>query len=268
MQPTRLVLLGHPVAHSLSPRIQNAALRAAGIPLEYVLMDVPPAQLRAALRALRAEGAAGNVTIPHKQAMFSLCDHRTNVAERAGAVNTFWMQDGALIGDNTDVAGFDFAARDLMESVQGDHMPRRVALIGAGGAAAAVATAVQDWDGTELVIWSRNPRQAETLAQRFDHARPEGNLACAVKGADFVVNATPLGMLDDSLPVPIADLPRKCPVLDLVCLKGETAWVRAARDAGHPASDGLPMLIEQAARSFRRWLNVEPNREVMWGSLT
>ncbi|MFI5239543.1 MAG: shikimate dehydrogenase, partial [Gemmatimonadales bacterium] len=89
MLPARLVLLGHPVAHSLSPRIQNAALRAAGIPLEYVLMDVPPAQLRAALRTLRAEGAAGNVTIPHKQAVFSLCDHRTNVAERAGAVNTF-----------------------------------------------------------------------------------------------------------------------------------------------------------------------------------
>ncbi|HWG34950.1 MAG TPA: hypothetical protein VN650_12340, partial [Gemmatimonadaceae bacterium] len=78
---------------------------------------------------------------------------------------------------------------------------------------------------------------------------------------------TPMGMSDDQLPVPIAVLPGKCPVLDLVYRQGETAWVRAARDAGHAASDGLPMLVEQAARSFRRWLGVEPNREVMWGAL-
>jgi shikimate dehydrogenase len=262
-----LVLLGHPVAQSRSPRIQNAALRAAGIPLEYNLLDVTPADLRATVRALRSEGAAGNVTIPHKQAMFALCDHRTNVAERAGAVNTFWCQDGQLIGDNTDVAGFDFAARDLFESVQAD-LPRRVALIGAGGAAAAVAAAIGEWEGTELVVWSRNPAQASAFAQRFGKSRAELDLVCAMKGADLVVNATPLGMLDDSLPVPVSDLPRKCAVLDLVCRNGETAWVRGARDAGHAASDGLPMLIEQAARSFRRWVNVEPNREVMWGAVS
>ncbi|MEO7042671.1 MAG: shikimate dehydrogenase [Gemmatimonadaceae bacterium] len=265
--PSRLVLLGHPVAHALSPRIHNAALRAAGIPLEYTAMDVPPDRLRSVMRELRAQDAAGNVTIPHKQAVFALCDHRTHVAERAGAVNTFWMQDGELIGDNTDVAGFDFAARELMESVQGDQMPERVTIIGAGGASAAVATAIQDWDGTEVVIWSRNPAQAATLSKRFDRTRAETNLAAAVKGADFVVNATPMGLLDNDLPVPIGDLPKKCPVLDLVCITGETAWVRAARDAGHPASDGQPMLVEQAARSFRRWLNIEPNREVMWGAL-
>lgn len=266
-RPSRLLLLGHPVAHSLSPRIQNAALRAAGIPLDYTAIDVQPAQLRATLRGLRAEGAAGNITIPFKQSVFAICDHVTNIAERAGAVNTFWVQDGALIGDNTDVPGFEFAARDLLESARAD-LPKRVALIGAGGAAAAVAAAVRDWDGTELVIWSRNPSQAEALALRFALARAEPDLLLAVKGADLVINATPMGMADDTLPVPISALSRKCPVLDLVYRKGETAWVRAARDAGHPASDGLPMLVEQAARSFRRWLGVEPNREVMWGALT
>jgi shikimate dehydrogenase len=263
--PSRLVLLGHPVAHSLSPRIQNAALRAASVPLEYALLDVAPDALQSKVRALRDEGAAGNVTIPHKQRMFALCDHRTNVAERAGAVNAFWCQDGTLIGDNTDVAGFDFAARELFESVSvNGALPRRIALIGAGGAASAVATAVEDWDGAELVIWSRTSSQASALAQRFGHASAEPDLSAVVKGADLVVNATPLGMADDLLPVPIALLPRKCPILDLVCRTGETAWVRAARDAGHPASDGLPMLIEQAARSFRRWVGIEPNREVMW----
>jgi shikimate dehydrogenase len=260
------VLLGHPVAHSVSPKIHNAALHAAGINLDYAAIDVLPADLRSTLFALRKEGAAGNVTIPHKQAVFGLCDHVTNVAKCAGAVNTFWVQDGALVGDNTDVAGFDFAARDLLESAKAP-LPRRVTMIGAGGAAAAVATAVMDWDGPELVIWSRDNRRATALAQRFANASAEADLLSAVKGSDLVINATPLGMVDDELPVPVGALSRKCPVFDLVYRKGETAWVRAARDAGHPASDGLPMLVEQAARSFRRWLGVEPNREVMWGAL-
>lgn len=255
------------MSHSLSPRIHNAALHAAGIALEYEAMDVQPGQLRTVMRGLRAEGAAGNVTVPFKEAVFELCDHVTNIAERAGAVNTFWVQDGALIGDNTDVAGFDFAVRDLLESAHAE-LPATVALIGAGGAAAAVASAVRDWDGTRLVVWSRNPARAEALAHRFALTRAETDLSAAVKQADLVVNATPMGMADDEMPVPIASLPRRCPVFDLVYRQGETAWIRGARDAGHPASDGLPMLVEQAARSFRRWLGVEPNREVMWGALS
>ena len=265
-RPSRLLLLGNPTAHSLSPRIHNAALRAAKIDLEYTAMDVAPAQLRATLKSLRAQGAAGNITIPYKQAVFGICDHVTNIAERARAVNTFWVQDGELIGDNTDVAGFDFAAQDLLESARADR-PKRVTLLGAGGAAAAVAAAVRDWDGTELVIWSRDPAQAVALAQRYALASAEPSLLAAVKGADLVINATPIGMADENLPIEISALPKKCPVLDLVYRKGETPWVRSARDAGHPASDGLPMLVEQAARSFRRWLGVEPNREVMWGAL-
>jgi len=265
--PSRLVLIGHPVDHSLSPLIQNAALRTAGFPLEYSVLDVAPAQLRATLRTLRAERAAGNITLPFKQAAFDLCDHVTNVAERAGAVNTFWVQDGALIGDNTDVAGFDFAAHELLQSARAE-LPQRVALIGAGGAAAAVAAAIRDWDRTEVMIWSRKPAQAASLAHRYALTHAETDLLSAVKGAELVINATPLGLCDDDeMPVPIAELGRRCAVLDLVYRKGETAWVRAARDAGLPASDGLPMLIEQAARSFRRWLGVEPNREVMWGAL-
>ncbi|MDQ2889835.1 MAG: shikimate dehydrogenase [Gemmatimonadota bacterium] len=265
-RPSRLVLLGNPTAHSLSPRIHNAALHAAGIDLQYVAMDIAPSQLRSTLRTLRGQGGAGNLTIPFKQAAFELCDHVTSIAARAGAVNTFWVQDGSLIGDNTDVAGFDFAVGELLESAHADT-PKRVTVIGSGGAAAAVAAAIDDWEGTELVIWSRNPVQAAALAQRYARARVEVALSNAVKGADLVVNATPIGMADDEQPIPIPLLPKKCPVLDLVYRRGETPWVRAARNAGHPASDGLPMLVEQAARSFRRWLGVEPNREVMWGAL-
>lgn len=265
--PARLVLLGHPVAHSLSPTIHNAALRAAAIPLEYTALDISPAQLPETMRMLRAEGAAGNVTIPHKRAVFEFCDRITDVARRVGAVNTFMMRDGALLGDNTDVAGFDMAARTLMRNA-GTALPKRVALVGAGGAAAAVAAAVEEWNGSELVIWSRGPARAEALVQRFARTSVEGDLSRAVCDADLVVNATPLGMSDDSFPVPIAMLPSGCLVLDLVYKRGETEWVCAARAAGHPASDGLRMLIEQAARAFHVWLGVAPDRDAMWKAAT
>src|ERR1051325_5208336 len=112
--PGRLVLLGHPLGHTLSPLIHNAALKAAGIPVEYSAFDVPPAQLSSALRQLKYEKAAGNVTVPHKAAVRAACDSLSPTAERAGAVNTFWFEDGRLIGDNTDVGGVEFSVRRLL----------------------------------------------------------------------------------------------------------------------------------------------------------
>src|SRR5437879_5218660 len=105
--PGRLVLLGHPVAHSLSPRFQNAALDAAGIGLRYEAHDVEPHEFELVVTGLKAERAAGNVTIPFKERMYDACDELTPLARRVGAVNTFWVEDtGRLIGDNTDVGGF------------------------------------------------------------------------------------------------------------------------------------------------------------------
>ena len=104
--PGRLVLLGHPVSHSLSPAFQNAALRRAALPIRYELLDVAPDALDATLDALIAEDAWGNATIPHKEHVASRCARVSALAERVGAVNTFWIEDGALVGDNTDVGGF------------------------------------------------------------------------------------------------------------------------------------------------------------------
>ena len=151
-RPTRLVLLGHPVAHSLSPAFQNAALRRAGIPLVYEALDVPPEAFAGTLLGLAAQGAAGNVTIPHKEAAAAACARLTTLAARVGAVNCFWVQDGALVGDNTDVGGFDAAARALLGRVPGNC---RVALLGAGGSAAAVLGAVERWPACYVALWSR-----------------------------------------------------------------------------------------------------------------
>ncbi|HMI47432.1 MAG TPA: hypothetical protein VK481_02035, partial [Gemmatimonadaceae bacterium] len=128
--PGRLVLLGHPVAHSLSPIFQNAALRAAGMSMLYEAVDVLPRDLRALLKKLKDLGVAGNVTIPHKVAVHASCDELTDIAERVGAVNTFWFDAGRLHGDNTDVGGFDAAARALLG---GDTTGARILVLGSGG---------------------------------------------------------------------------------------------------------------------------------------
>jgi shikimate dehydrogenase len=157
--PGRLLLLGHPVAHSLSPRFQNAALRAAGIPLVYEALDVAPPDLPDLLRSLGQIGAAGNVTVPHKASVAAHCDELTPVAERAGAVNTFWFERGRLFGDNTDVAGFDAAADEL----RGDSRQSPTAdvgLLGAGGAAAAASAATV---ASVLLVVSWAPKRSPSV---------------------------------------------------------------------------------------------------------
>jgi shikimate dehydrogenase len=264
LRPGRLVLLGHPVAHSLSPTFQNAALRSAGIPLTYELLDVPPDALRATLAALVRQRAAGNATVPYKAAVAASCGRLTPQAHVVGAVNAFWTHDGVLHGDNTDVAGFDAAAAALLGTRPTGH---RVALLGAGGGAAAVLAAVERWPDSEVRVYARRAGQAEALAARFRRAAPAGRLADALAGATLVVNATPVGLRPGELPTSVVELPAGAAVVDLVYRRGETDWVRAARAAGHPAADGLRMLVEQGALAFERWFGVPPNREAMWAAI-
>ena len=263
--PSRLVLLGHPVAHSSSPRFHNAALEAAGLPVRYEALDTPPDRLRRVLDTLRQEGAGGNVTIPHKEAVRVACGSVTPLAARAAAVNTFWTEDGVLHGDNTDVVGFERAMTALLGSI-----PRGVtlALLGAGGAARAVLTAVERWPDARVVLHNRDHARAERLAAEFAVVvRVAGSSADAVAEADVVVNASPVGIRGDELPLPVEVLREGAAVLDLVYRSGGTPWVRAARARGHVADDGTTMLLEQGAEAFRRWFGREPDRAVMRAAL-
>jgi shikimate dehydrogenase len=264
-RPGRLVLLGHPVSHSLSPIFQNAALNAAGIPLEYEPIDVEPRDLRLLLRNLKNAGAAGNVTIPHKVAVHASCDDMTAIATRVGAVNTFWFDDGRLRCDNTDVGGFDAAARALV----GDEITAaKVVVLGCGGAAAAVLAAIEQWPRARAVIVARNAERAAALARRFrDVARVGKSVDAIVAEATLIVNATPIGQQDDERPLDVKLISKTTAVMDLVYRRGGTPWVKAARRRGNRAADGLPMLLEQGALSFQRWLGIEPDREAMRQSL-
>ena len=263
--PGRLVLLGQPVSHSLSPRFQNAALRAAGIPLVYEALDVAPHALASTLASLARDDASGNVTIPHKEAVAALCARRSPLADRCGAVNTFWHENGTLIGDNTDVGGVDAITGALLGETRSSA---RVALLGAGGSAAAVLAAAERWGSARVRLYNRNMERAHALASRFvDSVEVVSSVDDALDGATLVVNATPVGLHDDDFPVAVARLPKGAAVFDLVYRTGETAWVRAARNAGHRAADGEGMLVEQGALSFKLWFGIEPDRNAMWSAL-
>lgn len=264
--PERLVLLGHPLGHSLSPVFQNAALKAAGIDLVYELVDVPRSVLDETMAELRRVHAAGNVTIPYKESVMAVCDRVSNTAKAVGAINTFWTAvDGALVGDNTDVGGFQAAVTKLLE---GEPAHQTVALLGAGGAARAVLHAMEGWGSTKVRVYSRTKTRAEDLVKKFSvPSEVSRSAAAAVEGATLVINATPVGLRDDTLPIELHALPRSCAVLDLAYRIGETAFVRDARARGHRAMDGLIMLVEQGALAFELWFNVAPDRGAMWESL-
>ena len=263
-RPGRLVLLGRSLGHSLSPLFQNAALEAAKLPLRYETLDVPASALDDALEQLAAEGAAGNVTIPYKEKVYESCDRLSSIARQVGAVNTFWFERGELVGDNTDVFGFDAAVRDLLDR---EPSSMTVGVLGAGGAASAAVAAVSGWPASRVLVSNRTPNRAEALCARFSSVAHTTDADTLARESDLVVNATSVGLRDDEMPIEPSALSSDAAVLDLVYRRGETAWVHAARAKGLRARDGLVMLVEQGAAAFERWFGFPPDRRAMWSAV-
>ena len=263
----KLVLIGHPVAHSLSPLMQNAALEAAGSKLRYEAIDVLPANLESSVASLRQSAVAGNFTIPHKRPAMRLMQKCTPTAMQVGAVNTFWRDESEeLVGDNTDVTGFAGMVNEVLEDIP-DGV--RVAVIGAGGAAAAVVTAVESWPGATVSVHARDLARAVALRMRHSVVVRACSMRDPCLGdADIVVNATPLRFsAAEGEPVDFDRLSPRAIVLDLLYAPGETEFVREARARGHLAADGLTMLLHQGTAAFERWFGIEPDKRVMWDAL-
>ncbi|MDT8341821.1 MAG: shikimate dehydrogenase [Longimicrobiales bacterium] len=247
-------LLGDPVAHSLSPRIQNAAARAAGVDGVYVALRTGAQELPGFLRGLSLAGGGGNITLPLKERTPSVLDVPLEAVRRTGACNTFWLRDGQVVGDNTDVDGFRRAARTFLgDGPEG----RRVLLLGAGGAARAVLVALLDDGVREVCVVNRSTERARNMARRIGGARVrvlETPRDWQDEDFDLVVNATSLGLdADDPAPLELERLGRAGGVLDLVYGVGGTALQRAAERLGIPCADGGEMLVQQAAAAFERW---------------
>lgn len=269
---TRLfALLGDPVSHSLSPTFQNAALRALGLDAVYVALRCAADDVPGLLRGIARGGGGGNVTVPHKATAAAAADRPSDAVVRTGACNAFWLEDGAVHGDNTDVAGVLEAVRALLGRSPGGA---RVLLLGAGGAASAAVCALADAGAERIVIANRTAERAESLAERFRAPGVRIDAAASVDALagdrfDLAINSTSLGLKPgDPLPLdPDAPAPAVGAALDLVYAAGETRWVHAMRARGLPAADGKEMLIQQGAAAFRRWWGMDPPLDVMRAAL-
>ncbi|GAB4362894.1 MAG: shikimate dehydrogenase [Kiloniellaceae bacterium] len=253
-------VIGWPVAHSRSPRLHGYWLAEHGIDGAYVPLPVAPDDLETALRGLAAAGLAGvNVTIPHKESVLALCDSVDATARRIGAANLLVFKDGGIEGRNTDAFGF---MANLQEQAPAWSPAKPVLLLGAGGAARAVAVGLLDAGVTDLRIANRNRARAETLAADLGGpitVLPWDDRAAALDGAGLVVNSTSLGMSGQpALKLSLDALDANAVVADLVYSPLETALLAAARARGCIGVDGLGMLLHQARPSFAAWFGVDP----------
>jgi shikimate dehydrogenase len=258
------VLLGHPVAHSRSPDMHNAAFAELDLPYVYRAIDVLPDDVPATMDALaRGDVVGGNVTVPHKLAVAALCDRLTDEARLIGAVNTFWWEgatgERVLVGDNTDALGLERALReDLALAAEGSAlMDREVLLVGTGGAARAAAIAL-DRLGARVRVAGRDAERAAAITALVGAADGTVDLedpvalTAAARAASLIINATSLGLAGEELPGPLMDLRAGQTAYDLVY--GEaTPFLLAAGDAGAAAHGGAGMLLHQAAEAFERW---------------
>jgi shikimate dehydrogenase len=261
----RYAVIGHPVLHSLSPRIHAAFARDTGIEMEYVAIDAP--DFEAALKAFSGDGA--NVTLPHKQQAVLACAVLSDRAQRAGAVNTLTRGDDGWHGDNTDGTGL---VRDLTSRNRLDLRQRRTLLLGAGGGARGVAPALLDAGIGDLYIINRNSARADALADALGepgrvHSRYLADLP-SLGEFDLILNATSAGH-EALFPIlPMSLIGPRTTAVDLsygVAAIGFMSWARAG--GCREAIDGLGMLVEQAAESFAIWHGVRPDTDAIYAEL-
>jgi shikimate dehydrogenase len=255
-------VIGWPVDHSLSPRLHGFWLEDYNIDGHYAPLAVAPNEVEATIRGLGKNGYAGiNVTLPHKQAALDAVDRVDEAALRIGAVNTIVVGgDGSLVGSNTDAFGFHENICAALPHWRGDAGP--VLMLGAGGAARAVAVALIDAGAPEIRIANRSRENSDALA-----ASLEGPLTVvdwddrhgAQAGAALLVNTTSLGMTGQpELDIRLEDLPGDAIVADIVYAPLTTQLLKTAKARGNPVVDGIGMLLHQARPGFAAWFGVEP----------
>jgi shikimate dehydrogenase len=273
-----LAVIGHPVAHSFSPQMHNAAIRALGMNLCYVAFHVRPDEVGAALNGLRASNLLGlNVTVPHKEAVLPYLDEISEEAQHVGAVNTIHHIGGRLIGYNTDVYGI---LTSLRETSGLQTLPETVAVLGASGAARGVVYGLcTQSEVREIRIFNRTVEKAENLAQemsRYTEARLEGlplddeALRNGLADAGLLINTTSVGMHPHPEESPVGNGQSLHPglvVYDIVFNPLDTLLMKQARAAGAKAVGGIEMLVYQGAKSFEIWTGTYPPVEVMKSAL-
>ena len=265
----KLAVLGHPVAHSRSPAMHNAALAELGLAphWSYEAIEVAPQDFESLVRSLPERGYAGvNVTLPHKLAALELADTASDAAGEIGAANTLTFTEGAIGADNTDVDG-------LIGALPSDPAGTRALVLGAGGSARAAVWALRR-AGAEVMIWNRTPEKAERLAAELGVAVRTGESPLVAGDYTVLVNCTTVGLEEakqppggepdlKALPLDADSLGRENVVVDMVYGPYPTPLVRLANEQGASVADGLEVLVHQGAASLRIWTGLEPPVETM-----
>ena len=283
--PIRLGIFGDPVAHSLSPQMQNAALEKCGLPMRYAAFHIRAEELVEALRLLVAHDFVGiNLTIPHKIAAAGLVDELDDFARRVGAINTVVARDGKLRGSNTDGPGFAHAIRSEFSV---DLRDLRILLLGAGGGAGRAIAMQCAAEGCErLVLVNRTLEKAQALAKELKVALSDARVSAPVArleavpweeralrsqiaNIDLVVNATSVGMRrSDPSPLPVSVLAPHLMVYDTIYPPARTALLSASADAGARGANGRSMLLHQGALAFEEWFDREAPVDTMRAALS
>ena len=268
----RYAVIGHPIAHSKSPRIHAAFARQTGQALCYEAILAPLDGFSASVHAFRAAGGRGmNVTVPFKLEAFALADQHTPRARAAGAVNTLSFNSEGILGDNTDGAGL---VRDLSVHLGCTLKGRRILLLGAGGAARGALLPLLDEQPAVLTIANRTPRKAQELASRFAGSAASTQLhACGFEALagqqfDLVINATAASLADAAPALPGGLYAPGALAYDMMYGRDDTPVIAAARaDGAARTADGLGMLVEQAAESCALWRGLRPDSSAVLAEL-
>jgi shikimate dehydrogenase len=268
----RVVLIGHPVAHSLQGVLQQAAFDALGIDAVYEPMDRPLIELPEAIAALRGEDYLGaNITVPFKERVVPMVDRSTEEAHATGAVDTITREGARLIGHNTDVLGF----RPALEALVGkQRMPKAAVVLGAGGGARAAVYALITGQFQHVIVFNRHLHRGEALVKHFARsaahmelkAKPwhESVLEAELSRTKVLINASSVGRVPDETPIPAELLPPDLLVLDLLYTPKETRLLREAKAAGAAAvANGDVMLLHQSAAAFKLWTGQQAPMELL-----
>ena len=268
-QADRYVVIGNPVSHSRSPAIHAAFARQTGEAVQYDRLEAPLDGFADTVRRFFAEGGYGcNVTVPFKLEAYDLCDRLTERAEAAGAVNTLWIEEGMIYGDNTDGIGL---ARDIQDNLDVLIEGKRILLLGAGGAAMGAMLPLIEARPERIVVANRTPERASDMLEEFAEAANQygvelwGGGLDALEGlssdeaCDIVINASSSSLHGEVPPVPEALLGEGVLAYDMMYGAKPTVFLEFAARCGATTADGLGMLVEQAAEAFYLWRGVRPN---------
>lgn len=261
-------VIGYPIAHSLSPAMHQAGYEAVGYAADYQKFQVYPEELEKAVQGLKALGFKGwNVTVPHKEAIIPFLDELTVEAQRAGAVNTVKVNQGRLIGHNTDGSGF---VRSLQEHMDLDSS-KTIVLLGAGGAAKGIAMALAPFQ-VELLILNRTPERAAELARKIKEYGGLATQEAWVTGdwltqADCVIQTTSIGLKKEEYPLSLQGIRPGTPVIDIIFNPWETPFLRSAKALGCKIVNGIDMLLYQGVNAWEFWHEDKAPVEAMRGAL-